>query len=131
MIERLTQLEKNLVELKKIRSEISLEEIKTDALKQWALRYGLLETIQIAIDISCHITNKFNLGNPKTYAECVELLHANNYLHDEIAKKIKGMIGLRNLLVHEYSEIDVDKLYLTLDSLDDFVSYAEAIKNFV
>ena len=34
------------------------------------------------------------------------------------------MAGLRNLLIHEYAEIDIQKLYSFLDSIDD-------LKNFI
>ena len=33
------------------------------------------------------------------------------------------MVGLRNLLVHEYIEIDEEKLYQFLDHLDDFMQF--------
>jgi uncharacterized protein YutE (UPF0331/DUF86 family) len=39
------------------------------------------------------------------------------------------MIGLRNLLIHEYATIDTKKLFALLDELDVFRSYAAAIKS--
>jgi uncharacterized protein YutE (UPF0331/DUF86 family) len=37
------------------------------------------------------------------------------------------MIGLRNILIHEYVAIDEQKLIQYLDNLDDFRSFAAAI----
>lgn len=42
------------------------------------------------------------------------------------------MIGLRNRLVHEYTEIDHKKIYQALrDDLGDFEDYVRAIIRFV
>jgi len=39
------------------------------------------------------------------------------------------MIGLRNILVHDYVIIDIEKLYQLLDSLSDFKKFAEEVKD--
>ena len=131
MLERLNQLEKNIVELQKFHKENELKEIEDNLQLQWILRYGLFESIQIVIDISCHLVTKYNLGNPKTYGECVEILRKEDYLQGSVADKLIGMIGLRNLLIHEYVEIDVKKLHNLLNSLYDFNSFAEEVKDVI
>ncbi len=129
MLERLKQLEINVAELESIKAKFNENEIKKDIQKEWVLRYGLLESIQIVIDVSCYLANKMNLGNPQTYSECVELLQKHGYISSELSEKLIGMIGLRNLLVHEYISIDITKLYSLLNNLNDFSSFAEAVKN--
>jgi len=128
LTEKLKHLEENISTLKEIKSNVSLDDIKSNKRYEWEIRYGLFESIQIVIDISCKISSHFNLGNPKTYKECIELLIKYHYLSDEIAKKTISMVGLRNLLVHEYVKIDDEKLYQFLDYLDDFVSFVDEIK---
>ena len=91
------------------------------------MRYGLLESIQIVIDIACKVSAHYNLGNPKNYKDCVKLLEKHAYVTPELAKKVIGMVGLRNLLVHEYVEIDEERLYEFLTLLDDFVAFAVEI----
>jgi uncharacterized protein YutE (UPF0331/DUF86 family) len=129
MQDRLILLEDNVRELIKIKDESNLYEIKESKSRQWSLRYGLLESIQIVIDISCHLAGKYNLGNPQSYSECIELLAKNNYLDSKLSKKLKSMIGLRNILVHEYIKIDVEKIYGLLDNIEDFSLFAERVKD--
>lgn len=131
MLERLEQLETNIVELEKFRKKYVLTEIKADLQKQWILRYGLFESIQIVIDISCHLVTKYNIGNPKTYAECIELLEKEKYLSTSVAEKLLGMTGLRNILIHEYVSVDLNKLLSLLDNLNDFKIFAKEIKDLV
>jgi len=131
MLERLNQLEQNVEELKKFKKEISLDALKNDLQKQWSLRYGLFESIQIVIDLSCHLTAKYNLGNPKTYNECIELLLKEKYLSKSLAEVMMKMVGLRNILVHEYVLIDLQKLYALLNNLQDFALFANEVKDVI
>jgi len=128
MLERITKLEENVAELVLFKKNHSLEELKKNKTAGWALRYGLLESIQIIIDISCHLVSKYNLGNPETYSECIELLKKFNYIDENLEEKLIGMVGLRNLLAHEYTAIKIEKLYLLLDKLDDINMFITRIK---
>jgi uncharacterized protein YutE (UPF0331/DUF86 family) len=129
MHNRLQQLENNVAELKQLKSNYSLESIKSETALNWALRYGLLESIQIVIDISCHIAVHMNLGNAQTYAECIELIQKHEYINEDLGKKLKAMIGLRNILVHEYVAVETEKLYDMLNYLDDFSEFSELISD--
>jgi len=131
MLERLHKIEINVNELERFRNNTTIDEIKKDLKKQWILRYGLFECIQVVIDISCHLVAQYNLGNPKTYVECVELLNEFDYIDKRVTGNIISMIGLRNLLIHEYSNINIAKLYHLLDNLDDFSDFAHQVKRYL
>lgn len=131
MLERLKLLEGNIKELLEFRKRFTLEDVKSDKSKEWALRYGFLETIQIVIDISCHLVSKYNLGNPQTYSECIELLEKFKYLDESLSFKVLGMIGLRNILVHEYLSVKPEKLYELLNNIEDFQAFAEKVKELI
>jgi len=123
LLEKLKQLEENITILTEIKNTLTLDEIKQHKRSEWELRYGLFESIQIMIDVSCKIANNFNLGNPENYRECIELLAKFNYINKDHTKKYISMIGLRNLLIHEYAQIDSEKLYNFLDYTDDFKTF--------
>jgi len=125
--DKLKRLEENLIILTSIRDNFSLDDIKNDKVDEWGLRYGLFESIQIIIDLACSIVSEKNLGIPKNYSDCISLLNKNNYLDQGLSSRILSMIGLRNLLVHEYGIIDVEKLYEYLDHLQDIKDFAAAV----
>ncbi|MCK4763678.1 MAG: DUF86 domain-containing protein [Candidatus Aminicenantes bacterium] len=130
MLDRLKLLEENLTELALFKEKHKIEEIKKGKSTGWALKYGFLESIQIIIDISCHLVSKYNLGNPGTYRECIELLQKFNYINEELETKLIGMVGLRNLLSHEYKAIKIEKLYELLDHLKDIDEFIRQIKDY-
>jgi len=118
-----------------------IEDILTDKVDEWGIRYGFFETIQIIIDIASSLVSDNNLGMPKNYAESITILISAGYLEKELGKKIIKMVGLRNMLVHagvpkrtlacrhEYGIIDVVKLFEYLNYLDDIKKFVNAIKD--
>jgi len=125
--DKLKRLEENLIILSSIKDNYSLDDLISDKVDEWGLRYGLFESIQIIIDLACSIVSEKNLGIPKNYSECIWLLTSNNYLEKELGERIIGMVGLRNLLVHEYGIIDVKRLFEYLNHLEDIKDFATAI----
>lgn len=128
LLQKLKLLEENISILENIKEDVKLEDITANKRYEWELRYGLFESIQIMIDISCKIASHYNLGNPQNYRECIELLGKFNFLNTTHVKKYISMIGLRNLLIHEYATIDSEKLYAFLESIDDFKNFIKEIK---
>ena len=122
IVQKLKQLEENVKILRELKNDISLESLYNDKRIEWELRYGIFESIQMLIDICCKITSHYNLGNPQNYKECIELLGKFGYIKKENISKYISMIGLRNLLVHEYANIEVEKLYRYLDFVNDIKS---------
>lgn len=125
--DKLKRLEENLRSLSLLKAEYSLEDIQNDKIDEWGLRYGLFESIQLIIDIACSIVTHKNLGIPKNYSDCIQLLINNKYLDKELGERIKSAVGLRNLLVHEYGIIDVIKLYDYLNHIQDIRDFAVQI----
>ena len=127
MLERLQRLEENIVQLQRFRDMHSLEDVRRDRHLEWSLRYGLLEAVQVVIDVSCHLVSRDNLGMPSSYSECIELLQRAGYISDSLANILLGMVGLRNILVHEYIRVELEKLYDLLNRTDDFKAFVKEI----
>jgi uncharacterized protein YutE (UPF0331/DUF86 family) len=129
ILEKLKGLSDNLIILEAIR-----EELRSGTLgkrTEWEIRYGLFESIQIVIDIACKVTSYYNLAHPKSYGECISALVNSCYIDSDIAGKTLKMIGLRNLLIHEYAVIDTAKLIDFLEYLDDFREFSRQIQESV
>ncbi len=131
LIERLQHLDTNIAEMEKLVSNISIDELMSKTTNQWALRYGLFESIQILIDISCHLVSQNNFGNTNTYRDCIDALVKFNVFDEDLGLKLKKMVGLRNILVHDYVQIEIEQLYHYVSDLSDFRSFSKAIQNFL
>ncbi|MBN1242950.1 MAG: DUF86 domain-containing protein [Spirochaetales bacterium] len=126
MRERLIQLESNLGMLERLRdAKYSADQGEVSG-RAWAIRYGLIESIQIVIDTACAIVNRHNLGVAKTYADCLKRLAEAGYLDKSLAGVLVRIVGLRNLLIHEYAIIDDARVEAAVDDLSPFREYAKA-----
>ncbi|MBI3491745.1 MAG: DUF86 domain-containing protein [Acidobacteria bacterium] len=103
------------------------------AFVQDPLIYGNAErylqlAIQALLDISNHIVADMNLDLPADNKELFDLLARHKVLPVRLAKRLAPMAGFRNILVHEYLEIDRHRVYRALkDDLGDFEKFITAV----
>ena len=84
--------------------------------------------IQSVLDISNHIVADMNLALPATSQELFDLLAAHKVLPAALSRKLVSMAGFRNVLVHEYLEIDRRRVWRVLDAeLGDFDRFIRAV----
>lgn len=89
-------------------------------------------SIQIIIDIGNHILADMKESNIETYTDVIDLLGVKKVIPVDFAKRIRAMVGLRNILVHEYVEVDLKQLYSVLrNNLDDFKEFVKLIRCFL
>ena len=84
--------------------------------------------IQAVLDISNHIVADMKLNLPADSKELFDLLATHKVLPPALAKRLVLMAGFRNVLVHEYLEIDRRRVYRALrDDVGDFEKFTKAI----
>jgi uncharacterized protein YutE (UPF0331/DUF86 family) len=105
-------------------SEIPFEE---DHLKQDAIAVNLQRAVEQAIDLANHVIRKKKLGLPKESRESFQILGEAGVIPHGLADKLKGMVGFRNILVHQYEDLDVkimvDVIEHHLEELVDFTNH--------
>jgi uncharacterized protein YutE (UPF0331/DUF86 family) len=124
---RLKRLEENLRELETFKGTTSAD-LEESRRTRWALRYGLMESIQAVIDISCAVVSRRNLGYPDSYADCLRVLRRHDMLPEDLADRLIRAVGMRNVLPHEYLDVDDELLLDALGRLSDFRAFAEAVR---
>ena len=82
---------------------------------------NLQRAIQISIDIGAIVLKENKIEIPNNRSEIFLLLYENKIISSELANSLKKSVGFRNLAVHEYSKLDLEKVYsLSLNDLDIF-----------
>ncbi|HEY4760159.1 MAG TPA: DUF86 domain-containing protein [Thermoguttaceae bacterium] len=99
-----------------------------DYLRQDAIAANLQRIAEQCIDIANHLIMKKKLGLPKDSRESFEILAEARIIPEALAVKLKGMVGFRNILVHDYRKLDLtimlDVIEHRLDDLIDFTNLA-------
>ena len=88
--------------------------------------------IQATIDIGEHILAELMTEPPTDYGDVFVKLGEAGVLSSDFADKLVGMARFRNILVHVYLELDLEKLHTFLqEDLDDFEEFARCVTEFI
>jgi len=87
---------------------------------------------QAALDIADHIILAAGWKMAETYKDTFRVLGRHKVLDFDLSRRLEGLAGLRNILVHLYLEIDPDKFFDDLSSgLDDLEKFCNAVVRFL
>ncbi len=88
--------------------------------------------VDCASDINNHIVVEMGQRPAEDYASSFIRASEAGMLTAELANRLKGSGGMRNILVHEYMDIDDEKVYKVLPiALSDFKEYIRQVDNFL
>ena len=79
-----------------------------DYRKMDAIVLNLQRACEMATDAAMYVVSNRRLGIPQTKKEVFEKLNKNGLISDEMCANMKGMVGFRNIAIHEYKQIDED-----------------------
>ena len=119
---------KNISEVVK---QYSLQEFKNNFSLQLQVE-RIFEVInQIMIDVCTHIVSTLS-ESPENYANCFNILERKNIIEDKLAGDLIRSVRMRNIIVHQYTGIDYEKLYSSIAKLTgDFSDFKTQILNWL
>lgn len=132
------ELEKKLEYLKKYVDELKLHrditaaELKEDRLTRAAIERFFQMAIENVIDICSMIISHKGLEKPDEYRKIILKLGEEGILERSFSERFADVAGFRNVLVHQYAEINIGKLHENLKMrLEDFDSFARQIAKYL
>lgn len=97
-----------------------------------ATKHRVQIAIEAVINISEHIVAGLKLGKPEYAKELFPVLVRENIIEKDLANNLSNAVGLRNVLVHLYTEVDLGILANSATTdLDDLRKFAKAIYSFL
>ena len=117
--------------IKQIRTYYGLPSDKPfeeDYLKQDAIALNMQRACEQCIDLANHTIRMRKLGLPKESKESFRLLAASQIIPHSLANRLEGMIGFRNVLVHEYQQMDIKLMIEVIENrLNDLLLFSDYI----
>ncbi len=104
------------------------EELLHDPYLQDIIERNLEVTAQSVIDIANRIISIEGLEKPIDYYDAIMRLGEAGILPLKFAKKLAPIAGFRNILVHDYLDINWDEVYNNLHQLHDISKFIKQIK---
>ena len=111
--------QKRKIEKSLFREDLDCQEI---------ILFNLQMAIQECVDIASHIISEEGWGVPGSTNEMFYLLEENSYLDRDLTEKMVKCVGFRNILVHEYTRIELDLVHeIAEKDIHDLERYLKAI----
>lgn len=116
--------------LKRIREEYvgHEESFEENFTKQDSVILNLERASQASIDIATHIVKAQSLGLPNTSRELFDMLLADSIISTDICKQMQGMVGFRNIAVHDYQNLNIEIVVAIVEKhLGDFEGFVREV----
>jgi len=113
ILKRVEQIEKHLERMRSFAS-LSHEAFLDNSVAQDVVEYNLFQMVNHLIDIFQHTVVDEGYGFPETAYEAAEILFKKGILSPEDVMLFKQIIGFRNMVGHDYINIDKEVVYQIL-----------------
>jgi uncharacterized protein YutE (UPF0331/DUF86 family) len=123
---RIRKIEECVADLQGIRKLQARAFLENRSVRAAAERHFQV-AIQSALDIGSHIIAERGFREADGYAEIIDILGEEGVIPKRFAARIRGMAGLRNILVHDYLAVDPAELRKHLVRLKDFERYCRYV----
>lgn len=128
---RLNKLDEYLDILRGMKKYL-LDEFLADPEKYGSAERLLQLAIEATTDIGSHSIADLGLGEVNWYSDIAAILTEKGYIPVELSEKWIRMVGFRNILVHDYLEVDLKIVYDVLQNrLDDLEELKRSFANFL
>jgi len=128
---RLQKLDEYLAFLRGMKS-YSLEEFMGNPEHYGSVERFLHLAIEVTTDIGNHIIADMGLGEVNWYSDIAYVLEEKKFISVELREKWIRMVGFRNILVHDYLEVDRSIVYDILQNhLQDLDELREVFAEFL
>ncbi|MFJ7512539.1 DUF86 domain-containing protein [Peribacillus simplex] len=102
-----------------------------DFTKQDSIILNIQRACEASIDLAMHIVAEQKLGLPQTSRDAFDMLHKALIIDENSAKRLKAMVGFRNIAVHDYQTVNIEILQQIVENhLGDFTDYTKQILKF-
>jgi uncharacterized protein YutE (UPF0331/DUF86 family) len=110
----LAMLQKTLALLERYAREVKRGDLDADWETWVKVRAALELAAQCAIDAALDLISKRGLGAPQTYRDAFAVLATAGLIDATLLAELQAWAGMRNVLVHMYTKLDLDRVYAAL-----------------
>jgi uncharacterized protein YutE (UPF0331/DUF86 family) len=107
---------------------VTLEEVRRDRQLRWAVERAFQVAAEALFDTGTHILAAEFQESVDEYREIPTRLHARGVIAAATADRLQGLAGFRNVLVHDYAEVDPVRVVAGMERLADFDAFVADVE---
>jgi len=116
-LKRLERFNKGIEILEELKKSCRKEDFCEDLKVLSITERNLQVCTEFIVDFSSYILSKLGVSIPETYKEVIERIYTIGIIDEDLKKKLLDVIGLRNIIVHMYTDVKAELIYENLDNL--------------
>lgn len=129
IIENKISLIKKYLKILERYQNYSQQELEKNIERKGSLERYLYLAIQSTIDLAEAFISFKNFRKPTTFKESFQILEEEKIIDSQLADKLVGMAGFRNIVAHDYEEINYGIVYDILQNrLKDIEEFIASVK---
>ena len=87
---------------------------------------NLQRACEQCIDLAHHAIKIRKLGLPQSSKDSFRLLADHGLIPGDLSDRLERMVGFRNVLVHQYRQLDIDLMIEVIETrLDDLLKFTD------
>lgn len=130
LVERLAELRKHLDHLRALRPRVTdATALARDLSLHNDVLFSLLTVCQLVIDIAGELSARRG-DRFEDYTQAVRNLAKDARFSADLVRQLEPLPGFRNILIHEYVELDLDRVVSALDQLGAVEDFFEIVRRF-
>lgn len=110
LISRLERL-RDYLKILKVVQQYDINVFVKDPFIHGTAERNLHLAIECLLDIGNHVIADHGYERPENYSDVFRILHQNKIIDDCLHSNLEGMASFRNVLVHDYINLDRSKVY--------------------
>jgi len=128
VVERLTELRRHLDHLRELRPRVTgAAALSRDLSLHNDVLFSLLTVCQLVIDIAGELSARRGLRF-EDYTQAVANLASFAEIPPEVVSDLLPLPGFRNVLIHEYVALDLERAIEALERLEPIARFADAVR---
>ncbi|MGH7860106.1 MAG: DUF86 domain-containing protein [Candidatus Binatia bacterium] len=131
LVERLAELRRHLDHLKSLRPRVrGPESLRRNLSLHNDVLFSLLTVCQLVIDIAGELSARRG-ERFEDYTEAVRNLAGDSRFSGDLVRRLERLPGFRNVVIHEYVALDMERVVEALDELapvEEFFEVARRIE---
>lgn len=127
LVERLAELRRHLDHLRRLRPRVTAEALAVDLSLHNDVLFSLLMVCQLVIDLAGELSARRGIAF-EDYRQAVRNLAGMSLVTPDTVAALERLPGFRNVLVHEYVALDLERAVEAMDQLGPVEELAEAVR---
>jgi len=128
LVERLTELRRHLDHLRALQPRVpGREALEVDLSLHNDVLFSLFTVCQLVIDIAGELSARRG-DRFEDYTEAVRNLVRDGRFPPDLVRQLETLPGFRNVIVHEYVGLDMDRVVAAIRHLEPVERFAEIVR---